>query len=77
MKCLKTEALKVYDALAKKDLPLARQRLSWLVGRDTENLSAEEVVKATVETVAENTTDGVVAPMVFMAVGGAPLRLCL
>lgn len=73
MKCLKAEALKVYDALAKQDLPLARQRLSWLVGRDTENLSAEEVVKATVETVAENTTDGVVAPMVFMAVGGAPL----
>ena len=73
MKCLKTEALKVYDALAKQDLPLARQRLSWLVGRDTENLSAEEVVKATVETVAENTTDGVVAPMVFMAGGGASL----
>lgn len=73
MKCLKTEALKVYDALAKQDLPLARQRLSWLVGRDTEKLSEEEIVKATVETVAENTTDGVVAPMLFMAVGGAPL----
>ena len=73
MKCLKVEALKVYDALAHQDIALARQRLSWLVGRDTENLSEEEIVKATVETVAENTTDGVVAPMIFMAIGGAPL----
>ncbi len=73
MKCLKEEALKVYDALAHHDIALARQRLSWLVGRDTENLSEEEIVKATVETVAENTTDGVTAPMIFMAIGGAPL----
>lgn len=73
MKCLKVEALKVYDALAHHDIALARQRLSWLVGRDTENLSEEEIVKATVETVAENTTDGVIAPMIFMAIGGAPL----
>lgn len=73
MKCLKVEALKVYDALAHRDIGMARQRLSWLVGRDTENLSEEEIVKATVETVAENTTDGVVAPMIFMAIGGAPL----
>lgn len=73
MKCLKVEALKVYDALAHQDIALARQRLSWLVGRDTVNLSEEEIVKATVETVAENTTDGVIAPMLFMAIGGAPL----
>ena len=58
MKCLKVEALKVYDALAHHDIREARQRLSWLVGR---------------ETVAENTTDGVIAPMIFMAIGGAPL----
>ena len=73
MKCLKVEALKVYDALTHQDIALARQRLSWLVGRDTVNLSEEEIVKATVETVAENTTDGVIAPMLFMAIGGAPL----
>lgn len=73
MKCLKVEALKVYDALTHQDIVLARQRLSWLVGRDTVNLSEEEIVKATVETVAENTTDGVIAPMLFMAIGGAPL----
>lgn len=73
MKCLKIEALKVHDALARQNIALARQRLSWLVGRDTANLSEEEIVKATVETVAENTTDGVIAPMLFMAIGGAPL----
>lgn len=73
MKCLKQEALKVYDALEHHDIGTARQRLSWLVGRDTENLSEEEIVKAAVETVAENTTDGVIAPMIFMAIGGAPL----
>lgn len=73
MKCLKTEAMKVYDALAHRDMALARQRLSWLVGRDTQNLSEEEIVKATVETVAENTTDGVIAPLIFMTIGGAPL----
>ena len=47
--------------------------ISYLVGRDTQNLSFEEVIKATVETVAENTSDGVIAPMIFMAIGGAPL----
>lgn len=47
--------------------------LSWLVGRDTEHLSEAEVIKADVETIAENTTDGVTAPMIFMAIGGAPL----
>ena len=73
MKCLKSEALKVYDALVRHDIAAGRQRLSWLVGRDTANLSEEEIVKATVETVAENTTDGVIAPMLFMAIGGAPL----
>lgn len=73
MKCLKIEALKVYDALTHQNIAPGRQRLSWLVGRDTANLSEEEIVKATVETVAENTTDGVIAPMLFMAIGGAPL----
>jgi adenosylcobinamide-phosphate synthase len=73
MKCLKVEALKVCDALEQHDILLARQRLSWLVGRDTDQLSEEEIVKATVETVAENTTDGVTAPLIFMALGGAPL----
>ncbi len=71
-KCMKDEALKVYEALKADDLLLARQRLSWLVGRDTQSLSREEVIKATVETVAENTTDGVTSPMFYMMLGGAP-----
>lgn len=73
MKCLKVESKKVYDAVEKQDLPLARKMISYLVGRDTSALSFEEIIKATVETVAENTTDGVIAPMIFMAIGGAPL----
>ena len=73
MKCLAVESGKVYTAVKNRDLPLARQMISYLVGRDTQNLSFEEVIKATVETVAENTSDGVIAPMIFMAIGGAPL----
>ena len=51
----------------------ARQKVSMIVGRDTEDLSEEQVAKAAIETVAENTSDGTVAPLLFMAVGGAPL----
>ena len=52
---------------------LARKEVSYLVGRDTENLDESEVAKADVETIAENTADGVIAPMIFIAIGGAPL----
>ncbi len=72
-KSLKVESTKVYTALKNKDIGEARKYLSYIVGRDTQNLNEEEIIKATVETVAENTSDGVVAPMLFMAVGGAPL----
>lgn len=71
-KCLKDESKKVYDALKKKDIRLSRKMISYLVGRDTSKLSAEEIIKAAVETVAENTTDGVIAPMLFIVIGGAP-----
>lgn len=47
-----------------------------IVGRDTQRLSLEGVVKAAVETVAENSSDGVIAPMLYLALGGAPLGLC-
>ncbi len=73
VKSLKTESMKVYAALKEGDLPKARKALSWIVGRDTEHLSEEQITKAAVETVAENTSDGVVAPLLFLAVGGAPL----
>lgn len=72
---LKSESMKVYNALKRGDLHRARRALSMIVGRDTENLSEEEVIKGAVETVAENTCDGVTAPMIFMAIGGAPLAM--
>ncbi len=70
---LKTESMKVYEELKQGRLPEARKALSRIVGRDTENLSVEQVTKGAVETVAENLADGVIAPMVFILVGGAPL----
>lgn len=73
VKSLRTESMKVYDPLVKNDLPAARQMLSRIVGRDTAELDAEQIAKAAVETVAENTSDGVIAPLLFMAIGGAPL----
>ena len=73
MKSLCTESMRVYTPLKAGDLPLARKYLSWIVGRETDRLDEEGVAKAAVETVAENTSDGVVAPLVFMAIGGAPL----
>ena len=74
-KCLKDEAEKVYDKLEAEDLEGARTQIGYLVGRDTENLIEEEIIKATIETVAENTSDGVVAPMFYGAIGGAPLAM--
>ena len=73
MKSLCTESMRVYTPLKAGDLPLARKYLSWIVGRETDPLDEEGVAKAAVETVAENTSDGVVAPLIFMAIGGAPL----
>ncbi len=72
-KCLKTESMRVYHKLIQNDISNARKLVSWIVGRDTENLNEEGITKATVETIAENTSDGVIAPLIFMALGGAPL----
>ena len=72
-KCLRDESMKVYYVLQKGDLDEARLMLSWIVGRDTKNLSEAEVTKGAVETIAENTADGIVAPMFYMFLGGAPL----
>jgi adenosylcobinamide-phosphate synthase len=69
-KCLRTESMKVYDRLEQGSLEEARQAVSMIVGRDTNNLSDEGVTKAAVETVAENTSDGVIAPMLYLAIGG-------
>ena len=72
-KSLKYESMKVYKALNTGTLDDARHAVSMIVGRDTENLSEEGVVKAAVETVAENTSDGVIAPMIYTAIGGPVL----
>lgn len=60
----------VYRALARFDLAEARRLVSWMVGRDTERLTEPEVVRAAVESVAENTVDGIIAPLFFAALGG-------
>lgn len=70
-KSLKTESMKVYEKLAADDLPGGRYAVSMIVGRDTQELSPQGVTKAAVETVAENASDGVIAPMLFMMIGGA------
>ena len=73
VRSLRDESMKVYDALCQDDLSLAREKVSMIVGRDTQKLSREQVAKAAVETVAENTSDGVVAPLFYMAIGGGVL----
>lgn len=70
------ESCNVYKELQKQDLPAARKAVARIVGRDTQNLTAEGVTKAAVETVAENASDGVIAPLLYMLLGGAPLALC-
>ena len=72
-KSLRDESMKVAKALETGDLAKSRQAVSMIVGRDTENLTAPEITRAAVETVAENTSDGVIAPLLFLALGGAPL----
>ena len=69
------ESTNVYKELKKPDLPGARKAVSRIVGRDTAELTAEGVTKAAVETVAENASDGVIAPLLDMLIGGAPLAL--
>ena len=69
-KSLKTESMKVYDRLKNGTLDEARYAVSMIVGRDTQSLTEEGVTKAAVETVAENSSDGIIAPMFYMAIGG-------
>ncbi|WP_244927987.1 cobalamin biosynthesis protein [Nocardioides sp. W7] len=69
---LEREALAVHAFLATDDLPAARHRLTYLVGRDPSDLTADEVARAVVESVAENTSDAVTAPLVWGAIAGLP-----
>lgn len=72
-KSLKDESMKVYAALKTGDITSSRHAVSMIVGRDTAQLDDKAVTRAAVETVAENTSDGIIAPMIFLALGGAPL----
>lgn len=73
---LRKESTAVYCCLRQRSLQDARAAVSRIVGRDTENLDREGVIRAAVETVAENFSDGVIAPMFYLLLGGAPLALC-
>ena len=72
-KSLRQESMRVFEALKTGDLSQARYAVSRIVGRDTTRLDEAGVTRAAVETVAENTSDGVIAPMLYLAIGGAPL----
>ena len=67
---LDRHAVRVVEALRLEDLAAARERLSWIVGRDTAGLGETDILRATVETVAENLSDGIVAPLFYLALGG-------
>lgn len=73
VKSLRVESLRVYEALARGDFPGARKAVSMIVGRDTANLDEAGVTKAAVETVAENASDGVAAPLFYIMLGGSVL----
>ncbi|WP_026673203.1 adenosylcobinamide-phosphate synthase CbiB [Alkalihalobacterium bogoriense] len=72
-KSLKDAAMEVYEPLQSGDVTKARLKLSYIVGRDTASLQEGEIVRGTVETVAENTSDGITAPLFYALIGGAPL----
>ncbi|MGO1368742.1 adenosylcobinamide-phosphate synthase CbiB [Senegalia sp. (in: firmicutes)] len=76
-KCLKDEGIKIYKVLKEKDMKKARLLISYLVGRDTEKLEEDEITRATIETIAENTIDGVLAPIFYIFIGfllGMPVQ---
>ena len=74
-RCLATAAQEVERPLREGNLAQSREKLSWIVGRDTSQLQPEQINRAVVETVAENTVDGIIAPLFFLLIGGAPLAM--
>lgn len=68
-------AREIYFLLERENLVLARERVGWIVGRDTQNLNEAEITRATIETVAENTVDGIISPLFYFAIGGLPLAV--
>lgn len=71
-RCLANAAQDVERPLRAGDLAASREKLSWIVGRDTSQLQPQQINRAVVETVAENTVDGIIAPLFFLLLGGAP-----
>lgn len=74
-KSLAKAACDVYNSLQKGDLREARHKVGWIVGRDTDQMDAADVTRATVETVAENIVDGIVSPVFYAILGGPPLAM--
>lgn len=74
-KSLKTESMKVYKSIINNDIEDARIKLSYIVGRDTKQLDFKQITVATVETIAENFSDGVIAPLLFVFIGGVPFGI--
>ncbi|KHM52679.1 cobalamin biosynthesis protein CobD, partial [Anaerovibrio lipolyticus] len=72
-KSLAAAGKELYGYLVADDLDNARYKVGWIVGRDTEDLTPGEVSRATIETIAENTVDGIIAPLFYFAIGGVPL----
>lgn len=72
-KCLRVESMRVFDALRTDGVDAGRKAVSMIVGRDTSVLDEAGVTRAAVETIAENTSDGVIAPMLYTAIGGPVL----
>jgi len=75
LKDLKDETIPIYNSLKNNDIEKAREYLSNVVGRDTEKLDKCEIIRATVETISENTVDGIISPIFYAFIGGAPLTI--
>ena len=74
-KSLAEAGKEIYNLLIKGDINEARRKVGWIVGRDTDKLTEPEIVRATVETIAENTVDGIISPIFFFMIGGLPLAI--
>jgi len=74
-KSLGREPMKVVKAIEKEDIERARRELSYLVSRDTEELDERGILRACIETISENTVDGIISPMFYASLGGAPLAM--
>ena len=74
-RCLANAARDVERPLRANNLTESREKLSWIVGRDTSQLQPKQINRAVVETIAENTVDGIIAPLFFLFLGGAPLAM--